>query len=341
MIVPSSARLCAPLWGFALSFVLAACSSAPPQQAKTPDPPLDEPPPAGQQQAVAPASSPKVQQGIDAIQNKDFETAKRVLGEAVKETPKDAQAAFYLGVANEALGDAGAAEQQYRTALELDPALVDASANLSALLVDAGKNKEALPVIERALKAAPKHPELLVNHAIALEAEGKQAEALAAYEKAVAAKPDAAELRLAYAALLAGADRRNDALEQVRAAAKTEDPKLLAAIADVFGRLKSPADCVAVLDRALKATPTAALHVRRGVCRNGAGDTAGAQEDYEAALKIDAKFAAAHYYLGMHKKKADKKAATKHLQKAVELDERGPVGKAAKEALDELKTGKR
>ncbi|HWA76548.1 MAG TPA: tetratricopeptide repeat protein [Polyangiaceae bacterium] len=329
-------------WGFLPLLFALGCSSAPPQQAKTPDPPLeDSPTPAGpQSQKVAPASSAKVQQGIDAIQRQDFAAAKSVLSEAHTEAPKDAQAAFYLGVAFEGLGDLANAEKSYREAHELDPALVDASANLSAILVDGGKTKEALPIIEAGLKAAPKHPELLVNHAIALEAEGKHDEAIAAYEKAVAVRPDAPDLRLAYAALLAGAGKKAEALEQVRAAAKTDDPKLLAAAADVFGRLKSPADCVAALDRALKAAPSPALQVRRGVCRHAAGDDAGAQADYEAALKLDARFAAAHYYLGLQLKARDKKGAQQHLQKASELDEKGAVGKAAKEALDDLKKGR-
>lgn len=327
-------------WGLGMLLVVLGCSGAPPQQAKTADPPLEDAPAAASPQNVAPASSAKVQQGIDAIQRQDFAAAKAVLSEAHSEAPKDAQAAFYLGVAYEGLGDLASAEKSYRSAHELDPNLVDASANLSAILVDGGKTKEALPIIEAGLKAAPKHPELLVNHAIALEAEGKHEEALSAYGKAVAVRPDAADLRLAYATLLAGAGKKTEALEEVRAAAKTDDPKLLAAVAEAFGRLKAPADCVAVLDRALKSAPSAALQVRRGVCRHGAGDDAGAQADYEAAIKLDSRFAAAYYYLGLQLKQRDKKGAQKQLQKAVELDEQGAVGKAAKEALDDLKKGR-
>jgi Flp pilus assembly protein TadD len=286
---------------------------------------------------VVPASSDKVQKGMDAIQHQDFAAAKSVLTEATSEAPKDPQAAFYLGVACEGLGDSASAETQYRKALDLDPKLVDASANLSALLMDAGKTKDALPIIEQALKLAPKHPDLLVNHAIALGAEGRAAEALKAYGEAVQVRPDAADLRLAYADLLAKNNRDADALEQVKAAAKTDDPKLLGAAADAFGKLKAPADCVAALDRALKAKPSPGLQVRRGVCRHELGDAKGAAEDYEAALKLDPKFAAAHYYLGMDLKKTDKKGATAHFQKAIEADPKGGVGKRAKEALDDLK----
>jgi len=320
---------------------LAACSAAPPKQASSVDPPLDEPPPnaapAAQQDKVVPASSGKVQKGIDAIQNQDFAGAKAVLSEAATEAPKDPQAAFYLGVAYEGLGDAGSAEKQYRKALELDGKLVDASANLSAILLDSGKAKDALPVIEKGLKVDPRHPNLLFNYALALDAEGKNEEALKAYAKAVEARPDALELRFAYAQVLAKNNKAPEALEQLRVAAKSDDPKLLGGVADAFGKLKAPADCVATLDRALKASPSPGLQVRRGVCRHDTGDAKGAHEDFEAALKLDPKFAAAHYYLGMDLRKTDKKAAAQHFQKAVDADEKGPVGKRAKSELDELK----
>ncbi|MFZ5891453.1 MAG: tetratricopeptide repeat protein [Myxococcota bacterium] len=341
MISIGSMRRAPAVWALGSLLCLAACSGAPPKQANTPDPALDDSPssptPNAKQEKVVPASSSKVQKGIDAIQNQDFAAAKAVLTEAESEAPKDPQAAFYLGVAYEGLGETGAAEKQYRKALELDPKLVDASANLSAILVDGGKTKEALPIIENALKLDPKKGELLVNYALALSAEGKTDEALKAYGDAVQARPDALDLRLAYAEVLAKNGKSAEALEQLRVAAKSDDPKLLGAVADNFGKLKAPADCVAALDRALKSKASPALQVRRGVCRHDAGDAKGAREDFEAALKLDPKFAAAHYYLGMDLRKSDKKAAQQHFQKAIEADEKGPVGKRAKAELDELK----
>jgi Flp pilus assembly protein TadD len=286
-----------------------------------------------------PASSSKVQAGIDAIQRRDFDEAKKVLSEARSEAPKDPQAAFYLGVALEGSSDRKGAEKAYRDALGLDPKLTDASANLSALLYDEARAADALPVIDDALKFAPKHPDLLVNRALVLQALGNRDEALKAFAQAVEVRPDAPDLRLSYAELLESSGRNSQALEQVRAV-KTDDPQLLAAASQLFGKLKAPADCVAVLDRALKSSPTAALQVRRGVCRHEAGDDAGAQADYEAALTLEPRFAAAHYYLGMHfKEKADKKNASLHLQKAIELDPEGGVGKRAKQALDQVKRG--
>lgn len=179
-----------------------------------------------------------------------------------------------------------------------------------------------------------------MNRALALEAVGKKDEAVTAYGAAVEARPDNVELRLAYADMLAAAGKNDVALQQVKQASQTDDPKLLAAAAHLFGRLRAPADCVATLDKALKAGPSADLLTRRGVCRHSAGDDAGAKADFEAALKSDANFAPAHFYLGMHLRKTNKKAAADHLKKAAALGKGESVGNAANEALAELNKGK-
>jgi tetratricopeptide (TPR) repeat protein len=312
-----------------------ACSSGtpPPDEPDNP-PPLDDPPAS---QPVAPASSPKVQQAIDAIQAGDHKKAKGLLEEAAKENPDDPQAVFYLGVALEGTGDAGGALAQYKKAVELDPKLVEARVNLSALQLDAEDAAGALDNVEAGLKLNPKHPELLTNRALALEALGKKDQALTAYAAAVEAKADDAMLRYAYAELLAGAGKESDAVAQLKKLGTPTDPQLLAAVATLFGKLHAYADCVAALDKAIKEAPSADAYTRRGVCRHGMKDDAGAKQDYEAAIAADAKFAPAHFYLGQHLKTSDKKRACAELAQAVELGGNVGVGQAAKKERAELK----
>ena len=118
-IVSSASHLavCVALVG-ALS--VAACGgSAPPPEA--PPPSLeDSPPPAASDQSAKP-SSKKVEQGIEALKAQDFAKAKALLSEARSESPKDPQAAFYLGVALEGLSDATGASAAYKDAVALDP----------------------------------------------------------------------------------------------------------------------------------------------------------------------------------------------------------------------------
>jgi tetratricopeptide (TPR) repeat protein len=320
-----------------------ACGGPPPAEQPANPPPLDDPAPAqpqsGGDQVVAP-SNELVKQGMDAIQKQDFETAKSLLAQAAQKDPKDPQAAFYLGVAHDGLGDRAGAIVHYKKALELDPKLTEASVNLSGALYEQKDGAGALAAADHGLKANPKSPELLVNRALALEALGKKEEALAAYANAVKARPNDAELRITHAEMLADAGRRDEAIAELRAVQGVEDPVLLAALSVRFGRLQAFADCVATLDKALKLSDTADLHTRRGVCRHDVGDDAGAQNDYEAALKLDPNFAPAHYYLGRHLEKKDRKRALESLEKAQKLDPNGPIGKQARAAADDLKKRK-
>jgi len=240
----------------------------------------------------------------------------------------------------EGLGDSAGAMTQYKKALELDPKLVEAAVNLSGDQYDKKDAAGALATAEQGLKANPKSPELLLNRALSLEALGKKDEAMAAYGAAVKAKPDDPQLHITYAEYLAGAGKRDDALSELRAAQNVEDPTLLAALGVRFGRLKAFPDCIAALDKAIKLKDSADLHTRRGVCRHDFGDDAGAQADYDTAIKLDANFAPAYYYLGRHLEKKDKKKALEALDKAQKLDPSGPIGKQAKEAADDLKKKK-
>ncbi len=323
----------------AAALLLSACSSTPP--AKEPDPSLEEKPASNQPDpnAVAEASSAKVQQGIDAIQKQDFAGAKAVLSEARKDNPNDAQAAYYLGVALQSLEDAAGARKEYEAALKLDPKLTEAAVNLSQIQLEAGDADHALATVEAALKNAPKQPDLLLNRAIALEAAGKKAEALRAYGDAVAVRPDDAELRIAYADLLRQNEKSEEAVAELRKV-NTDDPTLLAAAARQFGLNRAFSDCVAALDKAIKLKSSPDLLVRRGVCRHEVKDDAGALADYNAALAVDANFAPAHYYIGMHLSKKDKKKALEHLDKAATLAKGEGVGPAAKREADELRKKK-
>jgi tetratricopeptide (TPR) repeat protein len=310
-------------------------------------PPAEEPPPAelGPEDdtpdgggAVAKASSSAVQDGINAIQAQDFDKAKQILSAAHESDPKDAQAAFYLGVAQENTDDVDAAIASYRKALENDPKLAEAAVNLSAILLDKQDYVGALEVTEAALGGAPKNSSLLVNRAIALSGAGKSAEALKAYADAVAAAPDALELRYEYAQALAENDKKQEAIEQLKQVMRSPDPAVVGAAANLLGRLGAFAECIAGLDKALNVKKIPDLFVRRGACRHGMKDDAGALKDYKAAVEADESFAAGHYYLGRHYlATGKKKEAKQHLNKTVELGAGTPLEAAAKKVLAGIK----
>jgi tetratricopeptide (TPR) repeat protein len=319
-----------------LGLCLAACGGTTPPAANPDPPPLDdseEEAPA----APAPASSPKVKEAIDAIQAQDFTKAKEILLAAVKESPKDPQAAFYLGVANEALGDGKQAAEQYKRALDLDPKLTEAATNLSGVLLDQGDAAGALAAVDIGLKTGPKSPALLRNRAVALDQTGNK-DAIPAFKAAVAAAPNDKEMQYLYAEALARSGDESGAVTELKPLIASDDVAVLASTGRLLGKLKAFDECIAALDKAVAAKDVAELRVQRGVCKHGKKDDKGAVADFTAAIAADPKFAPAHYYLGQDKRAhGDKKGAKAELQKAADLDPSGGVGAAAKKALTELK----
>jgi tetratricopeptide (TPR) repeat protein len=298
---------------------------------------LDDTKPKGATKAVEQASGPEVANAMKAIEAKQFDRAKQLLDAAIEKNANDAQAHYYMGVTVSASGgDVARAAKSFEKALELDPKLVDAYVNLSALKLESKDAAGALAVADKGLSLVNKQPDLALNRALALEALGKKSEAIAAYGEAVAARPDDCTLRVSYAQLLAQASKKTEALGQVSAIRECKDTRLLAVAANVARQLGASADCVATLDSALGLNPHAALYVRRGMCREDLKDTAGATADYQKAIERDAKFPPAHYYYGLTLKASDKAKACKEISLAAELGGTEGVGPEAKKAKAEL-----
>ncbi len=321
--------------GLGLVAVALAGCGGPQQPVNDPgDPPLDDPGTGGE---TTPASSARVQEGMDAIQAQDFALAKSILAEAQAADPKDPQASYYLGVAHEGLGELREAQQQYEKALELDPNLLEAAINLSGVLIDTEQGVAAVKVVESALQKAPNDKNLLTNHALALEAAGDMPGALTAYGKAVEQSPDDVQLRLAYVQVLAGAEQFDIAREQIGKLGALTDSTLVRALAQVELKLKMFDECVTLLDGAIRKQATPDLHLSRATCRYAKQDLGGAEKDYRAAIQLDPNFAAGHFYLGVLLQKQGKKAEAKQaFEKAAETGKGTPAEAAAREKLKGL-----
>ncbi len=94
--------------------------------------------------------------------------------------------------------------RQYEQALDRDPGLVEALANLGSLHARVGRDEQALPLLRRAFRVAPEFPELRANlggalrrRGIQLEGEGRAAEARLLFEESLRVAPgDTETLRL-------------------------------------------------------------------------------------------------------------------------------------------------
>ena len=325
----------------ALALALAACSSTPDAN----QPSGDASHGAGGHEATAPLSNahppnPDLDKGKDLVTAQKFDDAAPVLEKALATDPKSGEAAFYLGVAYEGLNRKPDAEAKYKLALQNDANLVEAATNLAAMyLDDPARAGEAIPLLEHALKVDPGNAKLLQNIGYAYGLKNDPTKASVAYEAALKIE-DTAQLRFAYGSMLFDNKKLDEAVPQLdKAAAGITDVPTLATIARMMGSAKAFDKCVKLLDKAIAAKgDQSEFWVRRGTCKHELKDEKGAGDDFRGALKIDPKFAPAHYYLGMsllaQKKKAEAKA---ELKKAYDLDKESPIGKLAKQRLDETK----
>lgn len=135
---------------------------------------------------VAPASS---QQGSVTVLSRE---ASREPAGASAKPPAPAVSAHEWYRRGEQLEgeDDGAAEEAYRQSLALAPDHVYAAVNLGAMLCEAGRCKEAVEVLEKAIREKPDEPLLHFNAAIALEDLHRRREALARYEACLKLAPD-------------------------------------------------------------------------------------------------------------------------------------------------------
>lgn len=295
-------------------------------------PPAESPAELSGEESAA-ASSEKVKRASDALREEQFEEAERLLLAAVEEDPQDPQAAFYLGVAQEGLEKWEEAEASYRRALALDAGLTEASINLSSLLLNEERDEEALRVAEQGLKKAPEDLALLTNRALALPVDSP--EAVRAFESVLEKKPSDVWSRLSYAFALKE-NGREEAARQELSKISVEDAELGIEVAKFYASGKDFEACSATLSKVLEKTRNVELLLRRAVCEHSAGKNQRAEEDFQAALAMDADSPEANYYWGRYLSVSGKKAdARKFLEKAARGGQGTPTGQAAEKLLSE------
>ncbi len=93
--------------------------------------------------------------GLKALEDQKFEAAIEHFGKAVAADPKDFYAHFHFALAHSAIHKDLEAIEHYRKTLELKPGLYQAELNLGMILVENRKAKEAVPLLEDAVRQKP------------------------------------------------------------------------------------------------------------------------------------------------------------------------------------------
>lgn len=331
--------------GLGAVLAVAACSGPP---AGGPGPMLVADPPEGGDDGSG-AGLADFDRGVAFIKKEAFAQAVPFFDKALEANPEHARAAYYRAVAQERLGQREEAEKGYERALAIDPALVDAAVNLGALYLDESgepprkaQPDKAIAVLQKAAETVPDDPGVQENLGFAHRLKGDVPTATKHYEKALKLG-GGPQTHFALGDMLFEAEQCDPAAKHLGKAIAgfSQDVRVLVTLGELLGRCKAWSECVRALDGAIKLQPNeAGWYVRRGVCHHGTKDESKARKDFQTAVDKEPKHAAAYYYLGQSWR-ADKNRlkAGKAFEKAIELDPKGPIGKKARAAVDDMLGG--
>ncbi len=290
------------------------------------------------------AQQPEVTRGIAALNDGQLPTARSLFEIAVQKDSKDAEATYYLGLANEKMGEQAAAENFYKAALKLKPDLENAAVNLSAMYDDAKRYDDAVKLCKASLDKRPDSAALHFNLGVALAETKDETDASVEFEAAIKAGPDEAMYRYTYGHWLGMWQKPDKAGTQLRAALvrvkETQDNVgLFAGIGHDLLVLRQTTDCIAAFDKAINLKDAAPLRTERALCKMAAKDEQGSEDDLRAAVTADPGYALAHYWLGVRLAKVKKpKEAINEFQTYLKIE---PNGVWAQKAQDHVATLKK
>lgn len=149
------------------------------------------------------------------------------------------------------------AEALLRTAIDLDPTMVEALVELGGLLSNQGRLGEAISTLEEALRIDPNHAGAYRNIGVSLWKQDKVAKAEGAFRRAIALEPKDAVALSGLGAMLSNRGMLEEAEELLRKAVQA-DPKYVQALFNLgvtLERRGKPKDAEMALRKALELDP--------------------------------------------------------------------------------------
>jgi len=142
---------------------------------------------------------------------------------AVQEDPKLAQAHANLIALYGRVGRPGQAEKEYRATVEINPNLPQSHYDYGVFLVSRERYREAGTAFRKALESSPNYAEAHSNLGAMLEREGKSEEAIEHYRAAIGNKPNYRFARFQLGRLLLMKKRTGEAIAQLSQTLTPED----------------------------------------------------------------------------------------------------------------------
>ncbi len=232
---------------------------------------------------------------LGALQRHDAAVA--AYADAIRLRPDYLAAHLGLGNALRSAGEPGRAVAAYQAAIRMEPGFADAHANLGVALKELGRFDDAVAALETAIRLEPDAAGPRYNLANALAASGRLGEAIAAYRIVLRQRPGFAEAQCNLGNALAASGRTEDAAAAFRAAieAKPDYADAYTNLGNLLGTVGQLGDAIALQDAAIRLKPDGAkAYSNRGNLLKDAGRFDDAIAAYDAAIALDPEFADAH-----------------------------------------------
>lgn len=156
------------------------------------------------------------EQGIEALQNKEYEQAIAAFLQAIEENPDDAVGYINVGNVFASVGDTEKAERFFQKAITLDAEAGTALYGLANLYYNEERYEEAAKLYEQAIRKGIEEADAYFMLGKSLERSEQAKLALPYLQRAAELAPEDLEIRLSYGILLANLEVFDKAGEEFR-----------------------------------------------------------------------------------------------------------------------------
>jgi Flp pilus assembly protein TadD len=246
-----------------------------------------------------------------------------MLETAQKQQAPTSELYFAMGRARERKGEIALAQKDFRRAVDLNPASVDALLALARMLASQGQWEKSVELLARARTVAPNSPDVLRKFAAVSLHAGHPANAVEAAQQLVKLRPD--ETEAVY--LLGVAQLQNGDPEEARSTLNSyiklrpQDPLAFLALGMVEANLHDLTTARASFEQSIQLDPNQAdAYYQLALAFREQGDNRSAISQLEKSVAVDAHRAQVHALLGtLYLLQQDYAKAEEHLTRAETL----------------------
>jgi tetratricopeptide (TPR) repeat protein len=220
---------------------------------------------------------------------------------ALQLNPRDAKLRYNLSLALDKLGDFASERQELERTVGLNPNIAVAQNQLGLLALRSGRPAEAEQHFRKTLEIDPTFAEAQSNLGVLYSQQGKNAEAASRFQQAIKSDPKYTKAYVNFGLLMAQQGAFSEAEQQFRSAIQVDSnyADAYAALGMLQAKTGHGAEAVKHFQQAVALEPASAqAHVNLGIALVDQFDRPAGFKEFSEAARLDPALAAAHYNLG-------------------------------------------